>query len=240
MNTFIERVMSVPELKDLLKYGLETYYLPMLLLVGIAVLVLITVIIRRMQIIKIRNEFQEEYQISVPKIIKVQIRKDEKSDNRIKLNFPKWEYAKKDGTADRRIGSNDVVWKNSYIYVGKYALVTDDVFLIPDMVRCLRNRGVELPPHPVEMENYNRIVKKREQRDKNITVPELVNLFSTAPHKFENFCAELLQEKGYKTFLTPPTNDGGYDIKAYKDGVSYVVECKCYAPDHSIGRPLLT
>ena len=53
MNTFIERVMSVPELKDLLKYGLETYYLPMLLLVGIAVLVLITVIIRRMQIIKI-------------------------------------------------------------------------------------------------------------------------------------------------------------------------------------------
>ena len=115
MNTFIERVMSVPELKDLLKYGLETYYLPMLLLIGIAVLVLITVIIRRMQIIKIRNEFQDEYQISVPKIIKVQIRKDEKSDNRIKLKFPKWEYAKKDGTADRRIGSNDVVWKNSYI-----------------------------------------------------------------------------------------------------------------------------
>ncbi len=42
---------------------------------------------------------------------------------------------------------------------------------------------------------------------------------------------------GYEYEVTPPTNDGGYDILLRKNGKSIIVECKCYSPDKNIGRP---
>lgn len=47
---------------------------------------------------------------------------------------------------------------------------------------------------------------------------------------FENYCAELLEAKGFENVeTTPGSHDFGVDIIADKDGVSYAIQCKCYS-----------
>ena len=43
----------------------------------------------------------------------------------------------------------------------------------------------------------------------------------------------------YKVTITPKVNDGGYDLILHKDKEKSIVECKCYALRHSVGRPLV-
>ena len=51
-------------------------------------------------------------------------------------------------------------------------------------------------------------------------------------HEFEYFCAELLENSGYeKTEVTPGSGDQGIDVIAYKDGIKFGVQCKCYTSD---------
>lgn len=49
-------------------------------------------------------------------------------------------------------------------------------------------------------------------------------------HEFERFCADLLREKGFlEVELTGASRDYGVDILAEKDGITYAIQCKCYA-----------
>ena len=44
---------------------------------------------------------------------------------------------------------------------------------------------------------------------------------------------------GYDVEQTPYTNDGGRDAVAQKDGRVFLIECKRYAADRTVGRPEL-
>ena len=49
-------------------------------------------------------------------------------------------------------------------------------------------------------------------------------------HDFEFFCAELLKKRGFlEVEVTKGSGDYGIDILAEKDGVTYAIQCKCYA-----------
>ncbi len=49
-------------------------------------------------------------------------------------------------------------------------------------------------------------------------------------HDFERFCAELLKKHGFlEVEVTKGSGDYGIDILAEKDGVTYAIQCKCYA-----------
>lgn len=49
-------------------------------------------------------------------------------------------------------------------------------------------------------------------------------------HEFEYFCAELLKKRGFaEVEVTKGSGDYGIDILAEKEGVTYAVQCKCYA-----------
>ncbi len=48
--------------------------------------------------------------------------------------------------------------------------------------------------------------------------------------EFENYCAELLEAKGFENVeTTPGSHDFGIDILADRDGISYAIQCKCYS-----------
>lgn len=50
--------------------------------------------------------------------------------------------------------------------------------------------------------------------------------------EFEEFCAEILKKNGYENVLvTKGSGDQGVDIIAYRDGVKYGFQCKCYSSD---------
>ena len=49
-------------------------------------------------------------------------------------------------------------------------------------------------------------------------------------HDFEYYCAELLKKRGFQEVeVTKGSGDYGIDILAEKDGVTYAIQCKCYA-----------
>lgn len=49
-------------------------------------------------------------------------------------------------------------------------------------------------------------------------------------HEFEHFCAELLKKNGYESInVTQGSGDQGIDIIAYRDGIKYGIQCKCYS-----------
>ncbi len=51
-------------------------------------------------------------------------------------------------------------------------------------------------------------------------------------HQFEAFCADVLSKNGYMDVeVTRGSGDQGIDIIAYKDGVKFGIQCKCYSSD---------
>lgn len=49
-------------------------------------------------------------------------------------------------------------------------------------------------------------------------------------HDFEYFCADLLRKRGFQEVeVTKGSGDYGIDILAEKDGITYAIQCKCYA-----------
>lgn len=67
--------------------------------------------------------------------------------------------------------------------------------------------------------------------------PELLR--DLTPRRFEEIVAELLSQQGYSVELTPPSQDGGFDMyAARKDGLGrflFLVECKRYTPPNKVG-----
>jgi restriction system protein len=64
-------------------------------------------------------------------------------------------------------------------------------------------------------------------------------VYGLTSRQFEELAAELLERQGYEVELTSETRDGGKDLYAVKkDGLGsflFLVECKRYAPDRSVG-----
>lgn len=73
---------------------------------------------------------------------------------------------------------------------------------------------------------------------------ELYRRFKDDPTAFEQWCAELMGLYGHRTEVTPPTNDGGLDVRMFKGRSKAIAECKCYRPYASpkvqkVGRELV-
>lgn len=65
------------------------------------------------------------------------------------------------------------------------------------------------------------------------------NLFALSPQEFEDAIATMFRAVGYEVHQTPYSNDGGKDAVAIMEGKRYVIECKKYRRDKSIGRPMI-
>lgn len=51
-------------------------------------------------------------------------------------------------------------------------------------------------------------------------------------HIFEGFCADILRKNGFSDVsVTKGSGDQGIDIIAFKDGIKYGIQCKCYSSD---------
>lgn len=76
--------------------------------------------------------------------------------------------------------------------------------------------------------NYeNNILKQQKLRIKNLS-----------PIEFETMVSNLLVEMGFAVEQTPPTNDGGKDIIACKQGKRYYIECKHFS-EGAVGREIV-
>ena len=82
----------------------------------------------------------------------------------------------------------------------------------------------------------------RNQEIKRFTEINLKNknlLYKLTPNQFEDVIARMYLKLGYEVEQTPYTNDRGKDIILKKNNVKYLVECKRYDFDNTIGREML-
>lgn len=83
----------------------------------------------------------------------------------------------------------------------------------------------------------SRIRTERLKRQNRKKYRRINHLRSLAPTAFEKATADLFEQLGYQVRVTPPQNDGGFDIVAKRDGVKYLIECKRYSARNRVGRP---
>lgn len=155
------------------------------------------------------------------------------------LSFPHWEYATSTGRQDRRHTYNALIWGNCRLYLKNYCVSCQSPIDMVSLVNHLRVLGHAIEMHPLEDKKYKALVKAHAARQQVFSIQTIVQRFENRPSDFEIFCADLFRFMGFSAKVTSRTNDGGFDIAMSKDGYSYIVECKCFAPEHPIGRPLL-
>lgn len=96
-----------------------------------------------------------------------------------------------------------------------------------------RKRGQEI------RQLFDKCVIDAIRKKKEFFSDNLETIHALSPSAFEDFIANLYRHMGYDVKQTPYTNDGGKDAYVSKDGVTFLVECKRYAADARIGRPML-
>ena len=159
--------------------------------------------------------------------------------NTFTLGFPHWLYANRDGSRDRRRRNNRIMYDGCSLFIDNFHVTCSDPIDMVRLVQYLRQQGCRIPLCRLEQEKRAYLHQQAERMQRLSSVNAIVQRFETCPYDFEVFCARLFSAMGFETQVTSRTNDGGFDIRMQKDGVSYIVECKCFSPANPVGRPLL-
>ena len=154
------------------------------------------------------------------------------------LKYPYWARPKVDGTRDRRLSNNSIIRPLNALQFSHWKIESHDPWEMYCLVQQLREKGQRISPCKEEKEKKAALSKQFSQTEAN-SVFEIVSRYEESPTGFEHFCADIFRQLGYKAEVTPPANDGGYDILLSRDGKTAIVECKCYAADHKVGRQAL-
>ena len=155
------------------------------------------------------------------------------------LRFPRYAHAKLDGSPDKRHAHNPLEWPGCTLRLGRFSVEHPDPCALMTLVDVLRLDGVDVGSCAEERERLERELARAERERVAHSTQELVERFQDRPTDFERYCAALFCKMGYSARVTPPTNDGGYDIRLDADGESWLVECKCYAAGHAVSRPAI-
>ncbi|WP_126032712.1 restriction endonuclease [Bifidobacterium castoris] len=214
--------------------------------IAIAVIVAIALVALLVKLVQLliqeirRDRFYREYGVAVPKSMRIRKAKRPQVPGSFVLGYPVWKAAKRDGTRDRRSNDTGIIHQLSVILVGQWKILGDDPFASYAFVRQLRDAGTLISYCAEEQAKRDAVLAQLRARRTATSIDAIVQRFSINPSDFEGFCADLLRQFGWQAQVTPPTRDGGFDLKIHSpNGTSYIAECKCYNPRHHIGRPLL-
>lgn len=190
-------------------------------------------------------EFEEQYEVTLSDtaVVKkrVEVRNSpEPKQGILTLDYPEWEFSKKDGTRDFRRKDNYILDNISDLEIDSWVVEDENPFSMYCLVMDLRENGHEVKYCREEQEKHDTVKEKALGIRKSQSIVSIVSEFKDNPADFENYCADLLRMAGWEVEVTPPTRDGGFDLKLIdKEGVVFLAECKCYAPSSRVGRPVI-
>jgi restriction system protein len=156
------------------------------------------------------------------------------------LAYPRWSMSKRDGTHDRRSNNMSIMDGVCALEIGGWRIEGTDPFTFYDMINAIRAAGSTVG-YSAE-EQAKRLAEAQHMRSHRqiATIDGIIAQFTATPTDFEPFCADLFRGLGYTAQTTPPTRDGGFDIRLRReDGRTAIVECKCFDRHHHVGRPII-
>ena len=217
---------------------------PVLVLLGVAIAVFVAVWLLLMVVdvavtVVRRLRAEADVGVRIPRGFRVKPAKINRGTGAFILVYPRWQKANKDGTRDYRYRDNTVVRGFSVLELGRWRFASRSVLQFYEFVLRLRSMGHVIAPSREEMEKLNQVSARARLRWTGNTSGGLYHRFAEEPRQFEIFCAELYRELGYRVEVTPPVADGGFDLEMFRPGERTLVECKCFKPDASVGRPIL-
>ncbi len=188
-----------------------------------------------------RNKLKRQYNINfIPSSFK--IKKNKKGyDGVYELKYPEWLYSNKNGSRNRVRKNNKLVYYPCNLYYREFEITTKNPIDMLNLVQTFRNRLGErcISKNKEELDKYKEIMDRLNLCSKSNELQTIIDKCRDYPAKFEEFCSNLFKRMEYIVKITPKVNDGGYDLILHKDGEKSIVECKCYALRHNVGRPLI-
>ena len=218
------------------------HIIDLIIKIAIAILIAICLFFILKFIIKIirKSKIKRKYGIKIPFKFKIKRNKSEYS-RRYELDFPKWLYANKDGSRNKVRKNNILVYYPCKLYFDDFLIISKTPLEMIELINEIRDVLGEdaIPKSMQEIEKYNTVRSRFESFRAAVDIQSIIDKYRDEPSKFEEYCGHLFTAMGYDVRVTPKTNDGGYDLVLHKYKEKTIVECKCYAFRHSIGRPLI-
>lgn len=215
-----------------------------LTLAGIAAIAILTWIVTTIVGNYNRKEFFETYNIKIGNNIKKYTVQHVygKQENCVIYRWPHWLYANKDGTQNLvRQSNNCLIWPKSELHIDNWLVETTNplyIFILAEGIRKT-NPQISIPYAKEELEQLEKKKKDKHMEAGKKGIQSIIYKYEENPTEFEEFVASVYEKLGYKTKVTPKTNDGGYDILMTKRDKSYLVECKCFNLFNKVSRPLI-
>ena len=184
-------------------------------------------------------EFRREYGVAIPAGLYIKKAKKIYNVASFELQYPEWKCAKKDGTRDRRRNDMSIIYNKSLLHIGKWEFTSRNPFIMYYFICALRCADVQIRYCTEERAKKQKLLHHAQMNSQIDSAIHIIERFSNNPVGFESFCADLFYHLGYQVQTTPASRDGGFDLKLEKNGLTYLVECKCYSLNHHVGRPAI-
>ena len=140
-----------------------------------------------------------------------------------------------------------IVYIHKRLAVCPHGVSGGENFNLCDLCRQVKEKAAKQLEHERAERERKADIQKRAmslysaevEKFKKEQLKKLDYLVTITPEEFEDYIALLFSKLGYKVEQTPYVNDGGKDAIALKDGKKYLIECKRYGINKTIGRPQL-
>lgn len=231
IRAFVERLTALDVCAWLLALGA-------LVVLVLLVWALLWLIIETWQL-ALRKQVGREYGLTLRRSVRVRRNFGRSAENRFELDYPYWRYAKRDGTRDRRRTENELIRPWSRLDLAGYRLRSRSPIEIYRAVNQCRAAGHHVNWSDEEIAKGKLAAKQARLNRAKVTAAMIADAYADRPAEFEHYCADLFRAYGYQATVTPPSRDGGYDIELVGNGQRYLVECKCFQPTATVGRPHL-
>ena len=188
----------------------------------------------------LRLTIGRQYSVRIPFSVRVGVDFHTPHPGSLVMGYPQWRRAKKDGTRDLRTNDHHVIKNRTVIRFDGWKLRGKNPFEAYDLVTDLRREGQVIAPCYEEQTKRSYCVSRAKHRQAAANIDGIIAEFADRPTDFEDFCADMFRQLGYTAKVTPPSRDGGYDILLRdRNGMTSIAECKCYARNHHVGRPIV-
>ena len=206
---------------------------------GLALISLGLTVRRRATQRRLREQACGELGLSIPGDVRVSLAREHRHPGAFLLAYPRWRYAHRDGTRDRRRLGNRVVRRWSVLEVGRWRLVSTDLFGVYDLVLELRASGVAVACSQQELNKLRASEARVLARRDGSCLAGMVAAFAGCPGEFAPMCADLFRGAGYRVEIPGPTAHRGFDLRLWRGGQRYIVACSCQDGRHPVDRALV-
>lgn len=195
---------------------------------------------RRQYLEQLRLEASNSLGITFPATVEITKNSTYLSVGFFELGYPSWGISKSDGTRDLRHKHNSIIYNPTVICVGQWVLRCNTPLDGYRLVLNLRQAGNQISLCAEEIQKRDENTRRRRTQIQRLNLRDIYTKFQDAPTDFEAFCANLYRSLSWRAQTTPAVRDGGFDISLRRpDGLRYIAECKCYAQQNHVGRPVL-